>query len=165
MANITFAVFGSLGDLHPHVALALELKRRGHRIVFAADFYYQERLEALGFAFFPMRPHIDPADKDLARDFMDADKGFARIERSLFRRADLERENRFAVGFDRARARRIFLELRPVCAAEYAMVRQAAFFGRRFSRSAAHAGFGQNDLVLGRTGQRTAALARFARRR
>ena len=83
MANITFAVFGSLGDLHPHIALALELKTRGHNISFAADNYYRERLLALSFEHFPMRPHIDPDDKDLARDFMDANKGTERILRQM----------------------------------------------------------------------------------
>ncbi len=32
MAKILLATFGSLGDLHPLLALAIELRRRGHEI-------------------------------------------------------------------------------------------------------------------------------------
>lgn len=83
MAKIIFAVFGSLGDLHPHVALALELKRRGHAIAFATLEYYREKLELLGFEFSPMRPNILPDDKEMAKDLMDAKKGTERIIREL----------------------------------------------------------------------------------
>ena len=83
MAHIIFAVFGSLGDLHPHIALGLELKRRGHSIRFAADNYFKEKLEMLGFEHSPMRPHLDPENKELAREMMDAKKGTERILREL----------------------------------------------------------------------------------
>lgn len=83
MANIVFAVFGSLGDLHPHIALAIELKQRGHRIRFAADIYYREKLQLLGFEHSPLRPQIDPENKELAKNFMDAKKGTERILREL----------------------------------------------------------------------------------
>jgi rhamnosyltransferase subunit B len=83
MAKIVFAVFGSLGDLHPHIAVALELKRRGHNIAFATLQYYREKIETLGFEFFPMRPNISPEDRNLARRFMDAKKGTERLLREL----------------------------------------------------------------------------------
>ena len=35
MARIVLNTFGSLGDLHPYLAVALELKRRGHHPVIA----------------------------------------------------------------------------------------------------------------------------------
>jgi UDP:flavonoid glycosyltransferase YjiC (YdhE family) len=69
------AAFGSLGDLHPFIALALELRERGHQISFATLEYYREKLELLGFEFYPVRPNVSPEDADLARDFMDAKKG------------------------------------------------------------------------------------------
>ena len=34
MAKIVLATFGSLGDLHPLIALGIELRARGHEIVF-----------------------------------------------------------------------------------------------------------------------------------
>lgn len=69
------AAFGSLGDLHPFIALALELRARGHHISFATLEYYREKLETLGFEFHPTRPNVSPEDAELARDLMDAKKG------------------------------------------------------------------------------------------
>ena len=83
MARIVFAVFGSLGDLHPHIALALELRRRGQTIVFCTLEYYREKIGLLGFEFFPMRPNISPEDEEMARDLMDAKKGTEKIIREL----------------------------------------------------------------------------------
>ncbi len=83
MTKILFAVFGSLGDLHPHIALALELKQRGHDIVFCTLEYYREKILLLGFEFFPMRPDIDPDDRELAREFMDAKTGTEKLLREM----------------------------------------------------------------------------------
>lgn len=73
--KIVFAVFGSLGDMHPMNALGIELKQRGHQVIFAAMEFYREKIETLGFEFRPMRPHLDPNNKELARQLMDAKKG------------------------------------------------------------------------------------------
>src|SRR5579859_936556 len=63
--RILFASIGSLGDLHPCIALALELRRRGHRVTIASTLFYRQDVEALGFEFAPLRPDWDPTDKDL----------------------------------------------------------------------------------------------------
>ena len=42
MARIVLTTFGSLGDLHPYLAIALELKRRGHRPVIATSGVHRE---------------------------------------------------------------------------------------------------------------------------
>jgi rhamnosyltransferase subunit B len=73
--KIVFAVFGSLGDMHPMNALGIELKKRGHEIVFATMEFYREKIETLGFEFRPVRPHLVPDDKELARKLMDAKTG------------------------------------------------------------------------------------------
>lgn len=73
--RIVIATFGSLGDMHPMNALGIELRKRGHEIVFAAMEAYREKIELLGFEFRSMRPHFDPEDKDLARRVMDAKTG------------------------------------------------------------------------------------------
>ena len=73
--KIVFASFGSLGDMHPVNALGIELKKRGHEIVFATMEFYREKIETLGFEFRPMRPNLDPNNKELARRLMDAKKG------------------------------------------------------------------------------------------
>ncbi|HEY0049239.1 MAG TPA: glycosyltransferase, partial [Pyrinomonadaceae bacterium] len=62
MAKIVLATFGSLGDLHPMLALAIELQRRGHEIVINTLEVYREKIDALGFEFFPMRPDLNPED-------------------------------------------------------------------------------------------------------
>lgn len=51
MAKIVLNTFGSFGDLHPFLALALELKRRGHHAVIATSAVYRDKIlgEALGF--------------------------------------------------------------------------------------------------------------------
>jgi rhamnosyltransferase subunit B len=36
--KVVIATIGSLGDLHPCLALALELGRRGHRVAIASSF-------------------------------------------------------------------------------------------------------------------------------
>jgi UDP:flavonoid glycosyltransferase YjiC (YdhE family) len=81
--KIVFAVFGSLGDMHPMNALGIELRRRGHDVVFATMEFYREKIETLGFEFRPMRPHLVPDDKDLARQLMDARKGSELLLRQL----------------------------------------------------------------------------------
>ena len=54
--KIVFATFGSLGDLHPYVAVARELKRRGHAPSVATFEEYREAVEGAGIGFAPMRP-------------------------------------------------------------------------------------------------------------
>lgn len=56
MSRIVVTTIGSLGDLHPKIAIALELRQRGHDVVFATHKEYQEKIEALGFEFHRMRP-------------------------------------------------------------------------------------------------------------
>lgn len=63
--HIVIATIGSLGDIHPCLAIALELKRRGHLVTMAAAEYYRSRIEALSLGFQPMRPHLDGQDRDL----------------------------------------------------------------------------------------------------
>lgn len=56
MKRIVFATFGSLGDLHPYIAVAGELARRGHRPLIATFEEYRDAVEAAGIGFGPMRP-------------------------------------------------------------------------------------------------------------
>ena len=79
MAQIVLSAFGSLGDLHPKIAVGLELKRRGHDVKIAAMEFYREKIETLGLGFAPMRPHLDIEDRELARSLMDAEKGPERM--------------------------------------------------------------------------------------
>ena len=63
--RILLATIGSLGDLHPMLALAMELQRRGHAVTVASTSYYRETIEALGLQFTPLRPDWNPTDRDL----------------------------------------------------------------------------------------------------
>lgn len=56
MSRIVVATLGTLGDLYPMIAIALELRQRGHDVVFVTHQVYQSKLEALGFEFHRMRP-------------------------------------------------------------------------------------------------------------
>jgi len=56
VSRIVLTTIGSLGDLHPKIAIALELRKRGHDVVFATHKEYQDKIEALGFEFHRMRP-------------------------------------------------------------------------------------------------------------
>ncbi|HEX8249748.1 MAG TPA: glycosyltransferase [Pyrinomonadaceae bacterium] len=84
MARIVLATFGSLGDLHPMLALAIELRRRGHEIVINTLEVYREKIDTLGFEFFSMRPNVHPEDdRELAREIMDAKKGSEKLLREI----------------------------------------------------------------------------------
>lgn len=56
MSRIVLTAIGSFGDLHPKITIALELRKRGHDVVFATHKEYQGKIEALGFEFHRMRP-------------------------------------------------------------------------------------------------------------
>jgi rhamnosyltransferase subunit B len=84
--RIVFATFGSLGDLHPYLALARELKRRGHRPLIASFDGYREAVETIGVEFATMRPPMaefgDPADA--MRRLLDPRNGPEYLVRHLF---------------------------------------------------------------------------------
>ena len=56
--RIVLTPWGSFGDLHPFLALAIELKRRGHHPVIATCEVYRGKVEGEGIAFAPMRPDV-----------------------------------------------------------------------------------------------------------
>jgi UDP:flavonoid glycosyltransferase YjiC (YdhE family) len=56
VSRIVLTTIGSLGDLHPKLAIALELRKRGHDVVFATHKEYQDKIKALGFEFHRIRP-------------------------------------------------------------------------------------------------------------
>jgi UDP:flavonoid glycosyltransferase YjiC (YdhE family) len=54
--RVVMATIGSLGDLHPYIALALEMKKRFIEPVIATSNAYRQRIESLGIEFRPIRP-------------------------------------------------------------------------------------------------------------
>ncbi|MCO6509516.1 MAG: glycosyltransferase family 1 protein [Aridibacter famidurans] len=79
MAKIVAAPYGSLGDLHPLLAISIELRKRGHDVTIATLEVYREKVEALDFRFRRLRPEFDPEDRETARIVMDARKGSERL--------------------------------------------------------------------------------------
>ncbi len=83
--RIVLTTFGSLGDLHPYIALAQGLQARGHEAIIATTRHYRQRIEARGIGFHAVRPDgpdLD-ADHDLMRRIMDARKGSEFVIRKL----------------------------------------------------------------------------------
>jgi rhamnosyltransferase subunit B len=56
-STILLPTFGSLGDINPFIAIALELKSRGHRPIVATMAMHRERIEDEGLEFAPIPPH------------------------------------------------------------------------------------------------------------
>src|SRR5215831_2082415 len=51
MARIVLSTFGSTGDFNPFVALGLELRERGHHVVFAVQDLFAPAVAEQGFTF------------------------------------------------------------------------------------------------------------------
>src|SRR5215212_2812111 len=84
MKKIVINTLGSFGDVHPYVAIALELKGRGHRPVIATSEVYREKTDALGLELHPFPPDLPGYDKpdEVARmvaSLMDPVKGPERV--------------------------------------------------------------------------------------
>ncbi len=63
--RVILNTFGSFGDIHPYMAIALELQRRGHTPVIATMEVYREKVEGAGLNFAPVRPEIpEPRKQD-----------------------------------------------------------------------------------------------------
>lgn len=101
--RITLTTFGSYGDLHPTIALALALQKAGHSVLIGTSAAYQQKIERAGIPFVAIRPDqildetlvvraLDPfhGPVTVIRDLMDAvvEETYADIEK-LLERTDL----------------------------------------------------------------------------
>ena len=68
--RIVLSTWGSFGDVHPYIAVALELRARGHRPVIATMEVYREKVEAAGLELAPVRPNI-PQPKEQAPELIE----------------------------------------------------------------------------------------------
>ncbi len=71
MSRFLFATIGSLGDLHPYIAIARAVISRGHQAVIVAAEEYRDAVEKAGVEFAPARPSL--------KDFGDYQQAVARI--------------------------------------------------------------------------------------
>ena len=80
--RIVFATLGSLGDLHPVMALAREAQSRGHEVVVAASPNYEANVTRADMAFHPLRPVI-PQDPKQLEYYFDLKRGPERLLRGV----------------------------------------------------------------------------------
>lgn len=75
--RIVLTTFGSFGDVHPYIAVGLELKARGHRPVIATSPLYRDKIETTGLGFHPVGPDFRPPQEDpeIVARVMDVKKG------------------------------------------------------------------------------------------
>jgi rhamnosyltransferase subunit B len=76
--RIVLSTFGSFGDIHPYMALAMELQARGHHPVIATSELYQEKIQTAGLKLHPVRPNLPPPqdqDEKLIQRIMDPRSG------------------------------------------------------------------------------------------
>lgn len=73
--RIILSNIGTYGDTNPLIALALELKRRGHTPVMAVPEVYRQKIAPLGLEFRAIRPDIDPTNNALVEMIYDIKHG------------------------------------------------------------------------------------------
>jgi UDP:flavonoid glycosyltransferase YjiC (YdhE family) len=83
MAGILIHAFGSYGDIHPYMGLALQLQRRGHQPLIATSSIYRQKIEGEGIAFRGIRPELPRMDLELMRRVFDRRKGTEFIFRHI----------------------------------------------------------------------------------
>lgn len=83
--RILLTTFGSLGDLHPYLALARGLQAHGAHPIIGTSAFYREMVESRGIGFAPIRPDMPPPEdmRRIAVDLMDARKGTATVVRDM----------------------------------------------------------------------------------
>ncbi len=65
--HFLLTTFGSLGDLHPYIAVGLGLQSRGHRVTIGTSEGYRAKVEATGLGFRPIQPDLAGLMKDPER--------------------------------------------------------------------------------------------------
>ena len=82
--RIVFTTVGSLGDLHPYLAIASEMQKRGFEPVLATLEIYRKKVEASGFAFRLLRAIlVERLDRELMQQVLDLRNGSEYIIRNL----------------------------------------------------------------------------------
>src|SRR5580698_2949274 len=85
MARVLLATFGSLGDLHPYIAVGRALRARGHQARIATSSDYRPNVEAAGLEFAPVAPSLAElgTPQELARRVADPMLGTQTLVRDL----------------------------------------------------------------------------------
>lgn len=85
--RIILTTHGSLGDLHPYIAIAIELQSRGNKVVLATDELYRPRVEGAGIEFYSIRPDSSSLNRqqrrEIVRKGMERERGTEYVIREL----------------------------------------------------------------------------------
>lgn len=84
--RIVLATAGSLGDLHPFIALGKALQARGFRAAIASSEEYRAKVEAEGLVFHAVGPSLARLTADLGMSLADITRAVTRSDRFLFER-------------------------------------------------------------------------------
>lgn len=84
--RVLIATVGSFGDLHPYLAIALGLQRRGHEVTLASMGMYREKIESEGLRFVDIPPNLANLehDADMRRRAMHTLDGTRYVVQELF---------------------------------------------------------------------------------
>ncbi len=83
--NVLLVTFGSLGDLHPFVALAHALAAEGLKPIIATSASYRDHIVGEGLAFVPIRPDATDVTAHLGMELGDIARRLTRDDGFLFR--------------------------------------------------------------------------------
>ena len=77
MGRIVLNTFGSLGDVHPYLGIAVRLRERGHDSIVATAEIYRQKILDEGVGFAPVRPDVGELleKADLLEKLWDARRG------------------------------------------------------------------------------------------
>jgi UDP:flavonoid glycosyltransferase YjiC (YdhE family) len=82
--RIVLTALGSMGDLHPFMAIGLGLQARGHEAIVASGECYRQKIEAAGLGFRPIRPDCTfVTDPIVSQRIMHPRLGLLRVGREL----------------------------------------------------------------------------------
>jgi rhamnosyltransferase subunit B len=86
LARIVLTTFGSYGDLHPYLAVAIGLRDAGHTVTLASSEFYRGKVEGEGVGFSPISPDVGmwELDPEARRKAMDLRRGTEYVVRKLF---------------------------------------------------------------------------------
>jgi len=84
--HFLLTTLGSLGDLHPYIAVGIGLRDRGHTVTIATSEVYRAKVEGEGLRFAPLRPDMSKLldNPDVMRQLMHPRRGTEFVIRRLF---------------------------------------------------------------------------------
>jgi rhamnosyltransferase subunit B len=80
--NVLVCSFGSFGDVHPFVGLALALQVRGHHVTVAINGYFRELVERVGLEFVELGAREEYLEQAAHPDLWHPQRSFAYLFRT-----------------------------------------------------------------------------------